>query len=1092
MGDQQVFQPSKDGQGTANTAASPRPVIVTKIRVPRRRDDLLPRRRLVNFLHDHLDRKLLLISAPAGYGKTTLLTDFAHDTDLPVCWYTLDAFDRDLRVFLEHLIAAIALRYPDFGQRSSNLLQEMPDPAANLYPLVATLVQEIYETIPEYFFLVLDDHHTVEDQEPINEFLDLFVTYADENCHLVIASRTLPALPNLSLLVARRQAAGLSIDELRFTPQEIQALAWQNYQLALSPEQADELAERTGGWITGLLLTTAHRWEQAPGEMAAHGRINVDVYDYLSRQVLERQPPQLRDFLLASSVLDEMGPDLCAAVLQVDRPAELMDMVRMRNLFVTEFEGEQNRLRYHDLFRDFLQDALRQQDEARFRALTLRAAEAYAARGEWERAVSRYLALEQYTPVVEILQEKGAHLFDIGRWDTLAGWIDALPQEERAAHPRCLLYRGKIHMERGEHDQALALFDEVEERLRHKGDTAGRAYALVMKGYGLRFQGRYAEAIDQSRATLELVQGTTTEEQITMALAHKNTGLCRFRMGQLAQGQEALEQALRLYEAIAASDNEGLVDHDLGMVHHDLGLGYELMGNLAGAIQHYQAALVRWQQLGNPAPWANTLNGLGVVYYLQGRYEEAAEALEEALEKARVAGDLRVEAFVWASLGDLYRDQGAYERARQAYTQALEIADRSRAGFIQTYGANGLGNVSRLQGDRDLAARHLLKAMGLAQKHGSGYETGLCHISLGILAGDLEDLATARLHLDQAAECFESGGFRRDLAVARLHRAQVAFLAGEREDALADLQSVLELREELGFDQFMVVEGLKFTGLYGYVQEQGLGTHILPQLRERIGAQQARLVAHPEPAVRVRRQQALRILGLGQPRVELEGQSVQWTTTQSRDLFFCLLQYPQGLRKEEVGAIFWPEHPPHRLDGIFRSTLYRLRRAIFRESVVFEDGLYRFNWDTDYWYDVEAFDQLLDEAEEATEPRQQCALLEEALGLVRDEYLAGVYDDWCVLERERLRERRLDAQEALAGLLAGQGNLYRAIDEYRSLVAQDPYREKAHRELMRCHYRLGDRAAAVRQYQSCVQILRDDLGLSPAPETEALYLQIID
>ena len=1091
MGDLQVFQGSKDS-GAAGAATGGRPVIVTKIRVPRRRDDLLARGRLVNFLHDHLDRKLLLISAPAGYGKTTLLTDFAHDTDLPVCWYTLDAFDRDLRVFLEHLIAAIALRYPGFGQRSRNLLQEIPDPGANLYPIVATLVQEIYETIPEYFFLVLDDHHTVEDQEPINEFLDLFVTYADENCHLVIASRTLPALPNLSLLVARRQAAGLSIDELRFTPEEIMALARQNYQLALSPEQAEALAERTGGWITGLLLTTAHRWEQAPGEMAVHGRINVDVYDYLSRQVLERQPPQLRDFLLASSVLDEMGPQICASVLQIERPAELMDMVRIRNLFVTEFEGEGNRLRYHDLFREFLQDTLHQQDEARFRALTLRAAEAYAGRGEWERAVSRYLALEQYQPVVEILQQRGAHLFDIGSWDTLASWIDALPQEERAANPRCLLHRGKIHMERGEHDQALALFDEVEETLRLRGDGAGRAYALVMKGHGLRFRGRYAEAIDQSRATLELVEGTTTEEQITMALAHRNTGLCHFRMGRSAQGQEALEQALRLYESIAAGNNEGLVDHDLGIVHHDLGLGCELMGDLEGAIQHYQAALERWQQLGNPGPWANTLNGLGVVYYLQGRYEEAGQVLEEALAKVRAAGDLRVEAFVWASLGDLYRDQGAYERARQAYAHALEIADRSRAGFIQTYGANGLGNVSRLQGDRDLAARHLLKAMDLAQKHGSAYETGLCHISLGILAGELEDLATARRHLDQAVDCFQAGGFRRDLAVACLHRAQVAFLAGERENALADLRSVLELREELGFDQFMVVEGLKFSGLYGYAQEQGLGTHILPQLLERIGAQQVRLAARPEPAVQVQRQQALKICGLGQPRVELAGQGVQWTTTQSRDLFFCLLQYPQGLRKEEVGAIFWPEHPPHRLDGIFRSTLYRLRRAIFRESVLFEDGLYRFNWDTDYWYDVEAFEQLLDQAEGATDAKQQIALLDEALGLYRDEYLEGVYDDWCVLERERLRERRLDAVESLASLQAGQGNLYRAIEEYQSLVAQDPFRERAHRELMRCHYRLGDRAAAIRQYQSCVQVLRDELGLSPAPETEELYLQIID
>ena len=1084
MGEQEVSPESNDIAGEATPSGESLPLIATKIRVPRRRHDLLPRRRLLTFIHTHLDRKLILISAPAGYGKTTLLTDFAHDVDLPVCWYTLDPFDRDLEVFLEHLVAAIAARFPAFGQRSRNFLRETADPGSNLYPLVATLVQEIYDTIPEYFFLVLDDHHTVEEQEQINEFLDLFATYVDENCHLIIASRTLPALPNLSLLVARRQAAGLSIDELRFTPHEIQALAKQNYELDLSPEQANKLAEHTGGWITGLLLTTAHRWEQAHGEVAVRGRINVDVYDYLSRQVLERQPDALREFLLASSVLDELSPQLCSRVLEIEHPAALMDQVRIRNLFIIEFEGEQNRLRFHDLFRDFLRDTLQQQNEALYRELTLRAAKAYAEQGEWERAVGRYLALEQYEPVVDILQARGDHLFGTGRWDTLAAWIDALPEAERIAHPLFLMHRGKIHMERGEHGQALALYAQAEEAYRSADHATGHAYALAMKGYVLRFQGSYADAIACSQEALALVSGATVEERLSMALAHRNAGICQFRQGQTVEGQETLQSALRLYEVLNAP-------YDVGMVRHDLGFGYEMMGDLENAVSNYQAALERWQELENPGPWANTLNSLGVIFYLQGRYKEAAQMLDEALAKSRTAGDQRVEAFVWASLGDLHRDQGTYERARQAYAQALEIAERSRSGFIQTYALNGLGNVSCLQGDLEQAGKQLQRALELARQHRSHYETGLCHTSLGILAAEQEDLVTARQHLDESVGYFESGGFQRELAMACLHRAQISFLAQDGTGALSDLKRALDLAKELAFDQFLVVEGRQMSGLLRHALEEGMADPLVPRLLERIEALQALQAARPEPVVQVERRQALKISALGQPRVELEGQSIQWTTAQSRDLLFCLLQHSQGLRKEEVGGIFWPDHPPHKLDGIFRSTLYRLRRSVFRESVVFEGGLYSFNWDSDHWFDVEAFEGLLDQANRSPVTEQKRELLEAALSLYKGDYLEDVYADWCSLERERLRERHLDALESLAGLYARQGTLQRAIETYENLVVQDPYRELAHRELMRCHFRLGNRVAAIRQYQSCLQILREDLGLSPTAETEELYLQII-
>jgi len=1068
----------------ADPGDSPPPLIMTKIRIPRRRHDLLLRHRLVDSIHTHLDRKLILISAPAGYGKTTLLTEFASDTDLPVCWYTLDPFDRDFHIFLEHLIAAIAHRFPAFGERSRALLQDVTDPSRDLYPLVATLVQEIYDAIPEYFVLVLDDHHAVDDQEQINEFLDLFVTYVDENCHLILSSRTLPALPNLSLLVARRQAAGLSIDELRFTSEEIQALAQQNYNLKLSADQANTLAQQTGGWITGLLLTAIPHWEQARRQVPIRSRIQVDLYDYFSKQVLHQQPDRLRDFLLASSVLDEMSPELCTEVLEIDRAADLMAQLRTRNLFVVEFEGDEGRLRYHDLFREFLQTTLRRQSEARFRELTRRAAKAYAERSEWERAASRYLALQEYGSMIQIIERTAADLFHAGRWDTLAGWIDALPEEIQQAKPNFLVHRGKIHMDRGEHSRAISLYDQAQQTFAGADDRTGEAYALAMKGYVLRFKGQYNQAVSSCQEALLLVNGTGAREKFTAALAYKNIGLCQLRLGQLAEGQETLEQALLLYGELDAPS-------DIGMIHHDLGLGCELAGDLEGARTHYEAALQRWQQLGNPGPWANTLNSLGVIHYLQGKYDRALQTLNEALAKARQSGSLRVEALVWASLGDLHRDLGAYEQARQAYSEGLQAANRAGTGFATIYCLDALGNISRLQGDLTQARNRLLEAEKQARAHGSVYEIGLCHTSLGILASDEGNLATARQHLERAIELFEAGGFKQQLVRASLYHAQVAYLAGDEQDAMSELEQTLTLVEQLNADQFLVVEGQRFSRLLSCAAELGMGEGVLPQLLEKIEAHQSMLAERPEPSIPAEPRHTLAIYAMGQPRVELNGENVQWATAQSRDLFFCLLHHPQGLRKEEIGEIFWPDHPPVKLDSIFRSTLYRLRRSLFRESVIFEEGMYSFNWESDYWFDVETFEELLSQAEEAVVKEREIVILEDALALCRGDYLEGVYDEWCALERERLRGQHLVALDKLAGLYADRRDLQRAIELYQQLLAREPYREGAHRELMRCYYRLGDRAAAIRQYQSCAEILREDLGLSPAPQTESLYLQII-
>jgi len=201
----------------------------TKIIIPRRRDEILTRKRLLVLLNELLDLKLIIIAAPAGYGKTSLLIDFANHTQWPIVWLSLDTLDQDPFRFAAHLIAAIQNRFPSFGENSTSVLNNTPQDKLDLPSLVTTLVNDIYENIPEHFIFMLDDYQLVEESEAVNQLINRFVQNVDENCHLMVSSRRLLALADMPLLVARNQVGGdgtdtiaiLGVDHLKACQHEI-------------------------------------------------------------------------------------------------------------------------------------------------------------------------------------------------------------------------------------------------------------------------------------------------------------------------------------------------------------------------------------------------------------------------------------------------------------------------------------------------------------------------------------------------------------------------------------------------------------------------------------------------------------------------------------------------------------------------------------------------------------------------------------------------------------------------------------------------------------------------------------------------------
>lgn len=193
----------------------------TKIIPPRRRSDLLSRQRLLDTLYELIDFRLIILIAPAGYGKTFLLVDFAHSTELPVCWYALDPLDRDLYRFFVHFIASISEQFPEYGKASSAALEGLIQHQSTLDQFITTVVNEIYENIHEHFVLVIDDFFLVEDNADINSFISRFVQQVDENCHIILASRKLLSIPDMALLIARGYVGGMDYEDMAYDAAEL-------------------------------------------------------------------------------------------------------------------------------------------------------------------------------------------------------------------------------------------------------------------------------------------------------------------------------------------------------------------------------------------------------------------------------------------------------------------------------------------------------------------------------------------------------------------------------------------------------------------------------------------------------------------------------------------------------------------------------------------------------------------------------------------------------------------------------------------------------------------------------------------------------
>jgi LuxR family maltose regulon positive regulatory protein len=683
------------------------PLLTTKLYVPPVRSELVSRPRLIGRLNvgllgrrDHFARKLTLVSAPAGFGKTTLVAEWLSGMERPVAWLSLDEEDNDPVRFSAYLIAALQTVDPNVGQAAQVMLQSPQSPPPE--PLLASLINDVAAT-PSPFVLVLDDYHLIHTLS-IHRQLTFLLEHQPPQIHLVIASREDPPL-SLSRLRARGQMVDVRQTDLRFTGEETSSFLQRIMRLDLTAAEVATLHQRTEGWIAGLQLVALSMQGSADVRrlVASFAGDHRYVLDYLMDEVFAQQPDDVQDFLLKTSILERFSAPLCDAVAGRDDSRRVLLSLEQSNLFIVPLDQSRQWYRYHRLFADLLRHRLSQSppfipsagggDREGVKALHRRASRWYAENGFPADAVRHALAASDWEEAASLIVGASGDMLKRGEAITLLGWYQALPDEMVFADPQlCLEYSWPLilteQVKAAEpylaHAERVALEHEIRPLL---GGIA------VAKAYVARLCGDNAQVIELSEQALSLLPRDELSGRSIVAL---NLGMAQWYRGRMADAEQALKEAQR---AGHGSGNE-YVRWTAVLFSNRI---QTAQGKSRQAVESYRQMIEQGGQL----PVVGLAHfDLGRLSYEWNELIAAADHLQRGLEIVRRGGGLEFEAGGYSALAFIRQAQGDPAAAQVALQRAGHLLENPGVSpSTRLYNLASQVAVVLGQGDLDGASR---------------------------------------------------------------------------------------------------------------------------------------------------------------------------------------------------------------------------------------------------------------------------------------------------------------------------------------------------------------------------------------------------
>ncbi|HSD85816.1 MAG TPA: AAA family ATPase, partial [Anaerolineae bacterium] len=800
-------------------------LLATKLRRPAPASKRIHRPQLIQRLNDGLDsgRQVVLVSAPPGFGKTTLLGEWSTQLQRPIVWVSLDEGDNDPIRFWSYVIAACQSIQAKVGEAALALLHAPEPLPADVIPTI--LINDLAR-LENDLLLILDDYHVIQNQS-IHTALAFLIDHLPDQLHLVLSTRVDPPWP-LAHLRARNQLLELRALDLRFTPEEAATFLNQLMDLNLSAKDVAALEARTEGWIAGLQLAALAL--QAPFSQGERGDVavfikafagsHVYVADYLIEEVLQRQPAELQTFLLQTSVLVRLNGALCEAVTGCHAGQSILKQLYKANIFITPLDDEGHWFRYHRLFADLLQARLRQATSPEaLAALHLRASQWYEEAGMVNEAIQHAVAAADYVTVVRLIESHAVETLVQGYAKTVEGWLTAIPPELRFQSAKVNLAFAWLHLLRGAPASAAPYVERLQTELASprldQTTPALQAEWLALQSYLLSLQGKLSESLELAQRARDLAPET---DGYVQSLAYNALGSTYLMLNDYTRVVEVYQKAIQLGRDAANALGEMMGISVLAQIatqHGQLHFAYAIASQ----------GIDRIERSGSPPAIVAAVHGaLGQIHYQWGHSGEARSHLLRAIQLCALSGYSAGEIYGRANLSRLLHLEGSLEDSEQEIQKAIELM---QSGTPVWGGEEAVSQQIRLH----LARRRLAAAESMLAAQGFSFQAGFTFPELvpeqaltyfiGLRYNSALRILLYRAQAEGERESVPAGIELADRLIggvlhgryysvaleALLLRAQLHVALGNAQAGQADVAQALELAAPEGFISIFVEEG---------------------------------------------------------------------------------------------------------------------------------------------------------------------------------------------------------------------------------------------------------------------------------------------